>query len=259
MIDIHSHILPLVDDGAKGWEETIEMAAQAAADGIYAVIATPHHANGRYVNEADKVNALIAEANDKIREAGIHLQVLAGQEIRVYDDLLKDWEQQKLLSLAGSRYILLEFPTSHVPSNAEDLIHELSVMGMQPIIAHPERCTPIADNPKLLRRLIDAGALGQITAQSVMGERGRNLQKLSFSLISEGLAHFVATDAHNTVHRPFLLSRGYREIEKELGSRARDILADNAERVVSNSPIELVRGIVNKRKNMFNFILGSKN
>jgi len=257
MIDIHNHILPFMDDGANDWEQALQMAQRAVDDGIRSVIATPHHANGKYMNEAAEVRARIAVLKDRLDTNGIDLEVLEGQEIRVYDRLLEDMDRGSLLTLGGSRYLLIELPSSSIPRNAEELIYELGIMGTIPIIAHPERCSPIAESPDRLRRLVEAGAFAQLTAQCVSGERGSKLQKISLEMIRTGLAHFVATDAHDTSRRPFVLSQSYACVEKEIGESAVSYLQKNAENLVNNKEIDtqIFNGL--SKKNFFaKFFLG---
>lgn len=253
MIDIHNHILPFMDDGAADWEAALAMAQDACKDGISTAIATPHHANGAYLNPAPTIGHAVQQLNERLQQAGIPLHVLPGQEIRVYADLLTDLEQGQLLTLAGSRYILLEMPSSRVPRNMEETCHELLIQGYVPVIAHPERNAEVAENPSRLERLIELGALGQVTSQSLAGVFGSKLQKLSFELCRRNAVHVIASDAHDSHHRPFGLSEAYAALEKELGSAVSDGFRHNAQRIIANE--ELIRviytGSRNKLQKMF--------
>ncbi|WP_410514268.1 tyrosine protein phosphatase [Paenibacillus sp. BR2-3] len=256
MIDIHSHILPFMDDGAADWEAALGMAQDAIRDGITTIIATPHHANGQYMNPAPSIEQAVKVMNERLRQLGNPLLVLPGQEIRVYGDLLNDLEHGQLLSLAGSRYILLEMPSSRVPRNMEEVCHELTIQGYVPVIAHPERNAEVAADPARLERLIEQGALGQVTAQSVAGVFGSKLQKLSLELCRKKLVHVVASDAHDSGHRPFGLSEAYRVLEKQLGTEVSGFFRENAEKIVGNKEI-LVRNQDEPRKKsrkLFDFL-----
>lgn len=248
MIDIHCHILPQIDDGAADWEESLSMAREACRDGIETVVATPHHANGKYLNPAAGVLEQTKLLNEKLREAGIALQVLPGQEIREYANLLDDLERGELLSLALTRYILLEMPSSRIPSRMEEMCHELIIQGYVPIIAHPERNAEIAAHPEKLGRLIEIGALGQLTAISIAGGLGTGLQKLSFDLCERNTVHLIASDAHNCGARPFGLSEAYRLIGKRFGPETESYYRENARKIVGNQPISLKNGLKIKRK-----------
>lgn len=239
MIDIHSHILPFMDDGATDWESALAMAQDAYRDGITTVIATPHHANGQYMNPAPSIRQAVELMNERLRQEGNPLVVVPGQEIRIYGDLLNDLEQGQLLCLADSRYILLEMPSSRVPKSMEEICHELIIQGFVPVIAHPERNAEIADDPSKLERLIELGSLGQVTAQSVAGVFGSKLQKLSLELCRRNAVHVVASDAHDNTRRTFGLSAAYAVLEKELGSAFCDSLRNNAQQIVANKEVNL--------------------
>lgn len=254
MIDIHNHILPYMDDGAADWEAALGMARDAHKDGISTVIATPHHANGVYLNPASAIKQAVEQLNERLQQAKIPLQVLPGQEIRVYADLLNDLEQGQLLTLAGSRYILLEMPSSRVPRSMEETCHELLIQGLIPVIAHPERNAEIAESPGRLERLIELGALGQVTSQSLAGVFGSKLQKLSFELCRRNAVHVIASDAHDSHHRPFGLSEAYAALDKEMGSAVSDCFRHNSQRILDNE--DLVRAVYTSSPNKFKKMLG---
>lgn len=253
MIDIHCHILPFMDDGAADWDAALAMAQQACKDGVTAVIATPHHANGHYMNPATDVKEAVEQLNEKLRYKRIPLNVIPGQEIRVYGKLLDDLEQGSLLTLGGSRYILLEMPHSHVPRDMGEVCHELIIQGFVPVIAHPERNTEVGSNPAKLASLIELGALGQVTAQSITGVHGSKLKKLSLELCRKNLVHMIASDAHDSARRPFGLSEAYVILNKELGLEVCDYFRSNVEQIISNGDISQGNYVQfsKKRQNLF--------
>lgn len=240
MIDIHTHILPGLDDGAPDWDQAIAMAKAAVAEGIETIIATPHHANGTYLNEAAVVKEAVARFNERMVTEGIPLVVKTGQEIRIHDDLLDAWGRQELLSLADSRYVLLEMPSSRIPSGIWDLLHELRLMGLTAIIAHPERNAEVARHPERLAALIEAGAYAQVTTHSLLGGFGSKIEQSSWSLCKQGLIHIVSSDAHHVELRGFRLQEAYRRIGQQLGGRFEEIFRQNATAVLYNDVIELV-------------------
>lgn len=257
MIDIHSHIIPFVDDGPPDWDIAIQMAKQAYADGIRGIVATPHHKSGRYINPGHEVVQWVGLLNEKIQEMNMDLVVFTGQEVRVHAELLASLRNGDLLNLHESRYMLLELPSTSVPTYAEDIVYELSLLGIQAIIAHPERNAEIANNPMLLSRLIEAGALSQITAQSITGHFGRKLQKISLHLCKLNAVHFVATDAHDPVKRVFCLSECYHYIERKLGVEWIHYFKGNAEKVINDEPIHQPRDqIKEKRSGLYSNFLG---
>lgn len=251
MIDIHTHILPQIDDGASSMEEALALARQAVQNGIHKVIATPHHYARGYYSESGQIKEAAAKLNEALEQQGIELEVLTGQEVRVYDDLLNDFEAGLLSTLAGSSYLLIEFPSSNVPAQVDDLFHELRLLDITPIIAHPERNRELANNISLLARLVDGGALAQLTSSSISGAMGRKLQKLALELCKKGLVHFIASDAHHAVTRPFDLAQGYETVKKHLGQAFVDYYQLNAERLVENQTVSTEIPAVAKRRFIF--------
>ncbi|MDI4650313.1 tyrosine-protein phosphatase [Cohnella hashimotonis] len=234
MIDIHSHILPGLDDGAQDWEDALALARAAAAEGIETIIATPHHANGEYDNLGPNIVAAVEAMNERLMAEGIGLTVRAGQEIRVHDDLLDAWARGDLLTLAGTRYILIELPTSRIPRGLSELLHELKLLNLSPIIAHPERNAEIVSHPERLAELVAAGAYGQVTTHSLLGAFGKRIEQASWQLCREGLIHLVSSDAHHVTKRGFLLQESYCKINRLLGVNFELFFRKNAESVLYN-------------------------
>lgn len=237
MIDIHTHILPGLDDGADSLEESLALAQQASQNGITTVVATPHHYARGFYSEAEQIKHEVAKLTEELEKRNIPLEVLAGQEVRVYDNLLEDLETGRLVTIASSPYLLVEFPSSKVPSQVEDLFHELRLLGITPVIAHPERNSELANNIDYLSELVGAGALAQLTSSSIIGAKGKKLQKISLEMCKKGLIHFIASDAHHSTMRPFDLKQGYEVIGKQLGQAVVDYYQLNAERLIRGQSI----------------------
>lgn len=238
MIDIHSHILPGVDDGAQTLEDSIRMAEAAVEEGITHLFATPHHRNGRYENEKNLILKQVDELNRELFEREIPLHILPGQEIRLYKELIEDLDQGLLVPLHNKvNYFLIEFPSSHVPNDTADIFYELNLRNYHPIIVHPERNSAIMENPDLLYNFISNGALTQITASSINGNFGKKIMNFSHDLIRSNLAHFIASDAHNTSSRGFHLIQAIETIQKQYGIDTRYYLQENAEHVLKGENI----------------------
>ncbi|MBO9130032.1 CpsB/CapC family capsule biosynthesis tyrosine phosphatase [Bacillus sp. 165] len=217
MIDLHCHILPDIDDGPKNIEESLLMAQEAAAKGIRTIVATPHR-NAKYKSEVQEILYKVKMLNEQLNQQNIPLNVVPGQEIRLYGEIVPDIMNQSLLTINGAnKHIFIEFPSDHVPRYAERLLYEIQLQGIIPVVVHPERNAEIAEQPSLLYNLIKKGALSQITAASVTGAFGKNIKKLSLQLIEHNLTQMIASDAHNTTNRSFALSEAYSVIEKEFG------------------------------------------
>lgn len=238
MIDIHSHILPSLDDGARDLDDSLRLAQLAVEEGITAIIATPHHENGNYLNPASAVHDAAQALQSALQERNIPLDLHIGQEIRVFGNLLSDYDEGLLLTLAGSAYLLLEFPSGDIPRDIANLLYELKLLGITPIIAHPERNRILMNDFNQLIGLIEAGALCQMTSHSLNGFFGRTVQKASMDMCKMNLIHFVSSDAHHPVNRAFGLRQAYQVVASELGESVRDYYMRNASAVLMSETIE---------------------
>jgi protein-tyrosine phosphatase len=239
MIDIHCHILPGVDDGARDLREAVAMCRMAASDGCKAMIATPHQRRGEWWN--DDREHLAALARHLQEAVGPGFSILLGGEVHVDSQLLSEVERLPdgggILPLAGSRWLLLELGSAGTGAEASHLVHELAVAGWRPVIAHPEFIPWL--EPDLVARLVSLGATTQVTAMSVAGDFGRRPQQDCLTLIEAGLVHFVASDSHGTARRPPGLSRAYRTIAARWGEdRARRLAVDNPRAVIEDRPLQ---------------------
>ncbi|AZB44670.1 tyrosine protein phosphatase [Bacillus sp. FJAT-42376] len=237
MIDIHCHILPGADDGASSMLDSLEMARAAALEGITRIVATPHHRNGRYDNEKETVVNSTRMLNGRLREESIPVTIYPGQEVRIYGDLVNDLKNGDILPVNHTEYLLVELPHHHVPQYTSKLFYDLQLQGITPVIVHPERNIEILKKPDILSEFINRGALSQITAASLTGEFGRKIKKRSLDLISNGMAHFIASDAHNVSSRGFALSHAYNVLNKEFGTPYVFFFKENAELMLSGQTI----------------------
>jgi protein-tyrosine phosphatase len=238
MIDLHCHILPGIDDGAPDITHSLAMAQAASKEGIRQIVATPHHHDGKYVNNRDVVFQKVKELNERLTEEKIPVTILPGQEIHLFGELDEEMNSGQFLPLNHtSPYLLVELPSSHVPRYTEQLLFNLQLKGYVPIIAHPERNREISENPGKLYSLIKKGAYSQVTALSVAGGFGKKAQKLSLNLLENNLAHFVASDAHNTRTRPFKMEQALNTIEKKIGTSKVYELTENAQYVIEGQAV----------------------
>lgn len=239
MIDIHCHILPGIDDGAKTIEDSIDMAKAAVADGITTIIATPHHQNGRYINEKSSIIERVQAVNEQLTQHNISLTILPGQEPRIYGELIEDYQNGDILTLNnGGKFVMIELPSSQVPRYTEQLLFDVQLQGLTPIIVHPERNAQIMEQPDLLYNLVKKGALTQVTASSLTGLFGKKIQKLSQQLIEANLTHFIASDAHNINGRTFRLTEAYDLIESQYGVDMMYFFTENAQYLVNGQMVD---------------------
>jgi protein-tyrosine phosphatase len=229
VIDLHFHLLPAVDDGPADLATAVRLAALAQQDGCTAVVATPHQRHPAWDDrEPSALRLSLTRVREAVRDAAPNVALHLGAEIRVHPRLLEELDRADhggLLPLAGSRYLLLEFDRQQRPEvEPFALLHELGVSGWRPIIAHPEFVPWLADDIAQVRRLAERGALFQITALSLLGEVSRSAATFCRQLIDQGLAHFVASDAHSPVVRPPGLSRAYRLVAKQWSTEIAEAL-----------------------------------
>ncbi|PAD67848.1 tyrosine protein phosphatase [Bacillus sp. 7586-K] len=237
MIDIHSHILPGIDDGAQTVEDSINMAKLAVEEGITKIIATPHHQNGKYINKKQNIIERVSELNVVLQKENIPLEVLPGQETRIYGELIEDINKGDILPLNQTNYLFIELPSGHIPRYTEQLLFDVQLKGFTPIIVHPERNAGVMENPDKLLNLVKKGALTQVTAGSVVGYFGKKIQKLSMQLIEANLTHFISSDAHNITSRSFHIRESISEINKEFGQQAVYYFKENAELLVNGQMV----------------------
>lgn len=242
MIDLHTHVLPGIDDGAPDLATAVAMCRMAAADGCEALVATPHQRTPRWEN-LDR-RALAALRDRVAGELGGAIEIHLGGEVRVDSELVAELAAAGAggdhgpLPLAGSRYLLVELDRHRLLVDPREVLHELLVAGWRPIFAHPEMIAPLAADPDLLAELGAGGALFQLTAAAVTGELGRTPRQVCQRLLDAGLAHFVASDTHGTDARPPGLSRARRAIAARWGEEtAARLTRDNPRAVLDDRPL----------------------
>lgn len=232
MIDLHTHLIPNVDDGADSIEETIRLAKAAVDEGIKHVVLTPHHNRYWVENEKNKVLKLKEEVEQAINDANIPLTVSASQEIRMNDEFSEELFADNYLPLdKEGKYYLVEFSWREFPPFAKQYLQEMIDAGIVPVIAHPERQRPFLDDPRILRDLIEMGCISQVTATSIVGGYTEEIRQAAHDMMEENLIHVIASDAHNVVSRPFNMVNALDIIEEEYGISYKDYLVTNAKNI----------------------------
>jgi protein-tyrosine phosphatase len=237
MIDLHCHILPGVDDGAKSMEESLSMARKALEDGIHTIVATPHTLNGIYINPVNEVTSRVANLQECLSKNHIKLQLYAGADVYMCPHMLERIESGDAGTIDNAgKYILLEFPSQIVPPGAKDEIFSLKLNGITPIITHPERNPAIQQDIDILYELVRMGSLSQVTAMSITGEFGGMVMQCAERLLTRRLVHVIATDAHSSDTRPPVLSQAVERAAEIIGSY------EEAERMVTHVPGIILSG-----------------
>lgn len=199
MIDVHCHILPGIDDGAPTIETSLEMAAALVADGVEAVVCTPHILPGLYHNTGPQIRAETERLQSALVRSGLNLRLFGGSDAHISPDFVGKLRTGEILTLADSRYVLVELPMHVRPEPLKNFFFELIVTGYVPILSHPERLAWIEPHFVLIQRLALTGVWLQITSGSLLGKFGRSAKYWAERLLDEGLVHLIATDAHDTV------------------------------------------------------------
>ena len=252
MIDLHNHILPGVDDGARSVEEACDMARQLVAAGVETVCTTPHAIEWSHLSGRDDVETRVFELQMELDRREIRLVLLSGCEARITPTVVQDVESGLFPTLNGSRYLLLEFAYDSLPPGYDRLIFELLTRGVRPIIAHPERIAPLAEDPNLLLRLVQQGCLGQLTAASIAGTFGSRTREVAETMLEHNLIHLVASDAHGCDER----LAGIPAAQQACGSRARELFEDTPAAIISGRLVEPALAPVEVKKRRFLGVFG---
>lgn len=253
MIDLHSHLLPGIDDGAQSLEDALAMARQAVAHGTTVLACTPHIYPGLFPNTPE----IIAQATQELRQAlndnAIPLELVYGADIQIIPELVTQLRNGTLPTLNNTRYFLFE-PPHHVPNSAMlELVHNSVAAGFVPVITHPERLSYAFAKYREFAAAVASGAWLQLTANAITGHFGPDVAKLSERFLRDGLVHIVASDAHDVRHRPPILSHAYQrclelvgevETEQLFVRRPRAILDDVCPtQVPSPAPVVRANGL----------------
>ena len=234
--DIHCHVVPGIDDGARDEAEALSMAAAACRDGTATVIATPHQLGTNSHVTAARIRTAVVELNRTLAGAGIALEVLPGADVRVEPELPSLLKRGEVLTLADrGRHVLLELP-HEVYFPLEPLLATLRKQGLTGILSHPERNRGIIARPDVIADVVRAGGLIQITAGSLLGGFGGSARRIAEFCIRERLVHFVASDAHDTSRRPFGLRAAHDAIVGLADARL-------AEAVTIGNPARVAAGL----------------
>jgi protein-tyrosine phosphatase len=217
MIDLHSHILPGLDDGSPDLAESLEMARLAVADGTTHMACTPHVMPGVYRNATPNIAEAVQALELELRRAAIPLALYVGADVHVAPDLPDRLTLGTVPTLNGSRYFLFEPPHHILPPRLEDLATRVINAGFVPILTHPERLTWIKANYDVIERLNALGCLIQLTADSVIGAFGRTALYFSEKLLDEGRVDIVASDTHGAGRRRPGLSQAVVAIANRCG------------------------------------------
>lgn len=234
--DLHTHILPGVDDGAKSLSEARELVRLAWMNGTRTLFLTPHYRGVYKRNTPEALREAFAGFSQTIREEFPGMRLCLGNEIYYESNAPERLTQGRILSLQDSDYVLLEFSYATPRSRVIAGVDEMLRCGFVPIIAHAERYRVFCTDDTLVDEVLDMGALIQLNADSVMGRHGLRVRHFCRRLLKQRKAHFIASDAHDAQKRPPLLRECFLWVHKKYGAEyAAQVFFDNAEAVIENS------------------------
>jgi len=238
MIDLHNHILPGIDDGARDLKEATEMALMAMNQGFSGVVATPHFGSGQFFSDVNRVRQTVSELNQELKAQNINLTIFPGMEARLTVDVLESISKGNVLAINEGCYILLELPALQVPAGFENFVRMMVNSGRKIVLAHPEKNVEIQRRPEIIYELLAHFKAGefliQITADSITGDAGLPALTTAKCLLEHDLAHILATDAHSPVDRPPLISNALELVASIVGNERTSKMVSEWPRAVIN-------------------------
>lgn len=229
MIDLNSHILFDVDDGATTLADSLAMARVAAHDGTHIIAATPHSPGSSACRRYDpaQIHERVAQINAALASEGVPIEVVSGSEIFFTSSIVEQLKRGQLLPYGQSRTILLELVGATLPSALDTMLFNLQLAGYRVLIAHPERIAEVQQNPNRLIPLIERGVLMQLTAEALIGGHGERLRTTAETLLTHQLIHVLASDAHGLPpRRPPLLRAAHTRAAELVGQAAANALVE---------------------------------
>ncbi len=240
LTDLHTHILPALDDGAADLAEAVAMARVAVGEGLVRLAATPHSLRWPAGTCRETLEAGAAALMRHLAAEGLALDVVAGGETALLPSLPQQIDAGEFVTLNRSRYLLLELPYVGLPSRLEETIFQVQVRGYVPILAHPERSDELQRRPDRLRALVESGMLVQVTAGSLEGRFGPAARRTARRLLAGNLVHVIASDAHDAGDRAPRLSRARELAASIVGpERAAALVAANPAAILDDLPLEV--------------------
>lgn len=238
MVDIHCHIVPCVDDGAKDMKTALELLRMEYEDGVRSIIVTPHFRKGMFETSQEDISQQFFLLKKEVSRLYPDMHIYLGCEFHANMDMMENLKNGERPTMAGTRYVLVEFSELHRASYVRERCHALLGQGYIPIIAHAERYSLLYKNYEELQYLVDLGALIQVNASSIVGEAGFWMKCFCKNLMKKDLIHFVGSDAHNLSSRKPCLGKCFAYITKVMGKGyARRIMYANPACVIGDEMI----------------------
>ena len=240
MIDVHSHILPNIDDGSRSIDETFNLIKEAKEAGFEGIICTSHYMENYYETDRPEREVWINAIHENLKNKNIEMNLYLGNEIYMSDNIIKLLEDGKATTMNDTSYVLFELPLNVEPMNLYDMVYEMQQYKIVPILAHPERYSFVQTDPELIYDLIDKGVLMQANYGSIVGQYGKKAQMIVQKFLENNMIHMLGTDAHrqNTIYPkiPEILV----ELKSLIGEeKLNELTTINPELVINNKRIDI--------------------
>lgn len=238
MIDMHSHILPGIDDGSQDIEESIKMIKEAKNVGFTAIISTSHYIEESYNFSKHEREELIKNVNEALEAENIDIKIYNGAEAYISTNLNELIKKEELPTINESKYLLMELPMHSEILYLDNIIYDLKTNGITPIIAHPERYSYVQKNPEMLQDLINKGVLFQANYGSIIGRYGKDAERIVKKLLKNNMIHFLGTDTHRSESVYTQMDKILKKLEKLIGKEKLELLSTiNPQKVLNNEEI----------------------
>jgi protein-tyrosine phosphatase len=257
IVDIHSHVLPGIDDGAENMEMTLEMLRNAEKVGTNEIVATPHYLIEYGDATISLVKALTHKVNAAARSNGINVKIYSGQEVYYDENIIKNYLEGNIGTINDSRYMLIEFPMHGFDKDIFDILYELQVRNIVPIIAHPERYKPLREEPSLINKFIDAGYLFQVNSGSIEGRFGESVRKTAKLFLANNIYNFIGSDAHNTENRNLGIQKALEVLSMENIYESKinkQIFEESSDKLLKDEKIEFLGKRIKTKNSLFSFL-----
>lgn len=234
-VDLHLHVFPGIDDGARSPEAALDIVRGLADAGYRRLVGTPHADDTRHPYGRERIAPLCEALREAVRADGLPVDIGYGAEYAYGPRFLADLRAGRLITLGGSRYVLLELPEDYMPTSMAGTLFEVGAAGYYPVLAHPERCRPFQDDVERLQALAGGRALIQVSFRSLAGTFGRTIKKTAWRLVTEGIADLVATDCHSPRELRKIVRPVIAALEKRLDP-------SHLERLMTGTPTRMLAG-----------------
>ncbi|MGG7141924.1 tyrosine-protein phosphatase [Clostridium nigeriense] len=250
MVDLHSHLIWGIDDGSKSKEMTINMLRQSVNGGTKKLVFTPHYLPGHYEVPISEVKEKTKRISLLAKEEGIDVEIYSGQEVYFSEKILENLDNGLIGTINESRYMLMEFNMRNFSvKEVTEVLYELQLKGITPIIAHPERYYMFIKNPVLINEFIEEGFLFQLNIGSLMGDFGKEAKKTAEIFLKNKIYSFIGSDAHRDEKRNPDMSKGA-EILKKMDNHYFNYLNDSGKELLNNGEVRFIGNLIKEKRGL---------